>query len=91
MMNKIKNIIRTDQQMVFIFLSKLLRRAELRDKNNAIEHNRVTTRKIMFRLSLRKSLHVTKLRNIFGAILGLLKDPTVPRYWAKLTSIGCKE
>ena len=90
-MNRIKNIIRTEQQMVFIFLSKLLKRAELREKINAIEHNGVTTRKIMFRLSLRKSLHVTKLYNIFGAILGLLKDPTVPRYWAKLTSIGYKE
>ena len=53
-MNRIKNIIRTEQQMVFIFLSKLLKRAELREKINAIEHNGVTTRKIMFRLSLRK-------------------------------------
>ena len=42
----------------------------------------------MFRLRLRKNLQVSKLYIIFGAILQLLKDPTVPRYWAKLTGIG---
>ena len=66
-------------------------RAALRDKINVIEHNRVITRKIMFRLSLQKNLQVSKLYIIFGAILRLLKDPTVPQYWAKLTSIGYKE
>ena len=53
-------------------------RVELRDEINVIEHNRVITRKIMFRLSLRKNLQVSKLYIIFGAILRLLKDPTVP-------------
>ena len=66
-------------------------RVELRDEINVIEHNRVITRKIMFRLSLRKNLQVSKLYIIFGAILRLLKDPTVPRYWAKLTGIVHKE
>ena len=64
---------------------------ELRDKINVIEYNRVITRKVMFRLSSRKNLQVSKLHIIFGAILRLLKDPTVPRYWAKLTGIGYKE
>ena len=45
----------------------------------------------MFQLSSRKKLQVSKLYIIFGAILKLLKDPTVPRYWAKLTGIGYKE
>ena len=59
---------------------------ESRDKINVIEHNRVIKKK-MFRLSLQ----VSKLYIIFGPILQLLKDPTVPRYWAKLTGIGYKE
>ena len=67
------------------------KRVELRDKINIIEQNRVITRKVMFRLSLRKNLQFNKLYNIFGAILQLLKDPTVPRYWAKLTGIGYKK
>ena len=66
-------------------------RVEPRGKINVIEHNRVNKRKVMFRLSSRKNLHVIKLYIIFGAILRLLKDPTVPRYWAKLTGIGYKE
>ena len=45
----------------------------------------------MFQLSSRKNLHVSKLYIIFGAILGLLKGPTIPRYWVKLTGIGYKE
>ena len=45
----------------------------------------------MFRLSFQKNLQVSKLHIIFSAILQLLKDPTVPRYWAKLTGIGYKE
>ena len=65
-------------------------RTELGDEINVIEHNRVT-RKIMFGLSLRKNLQVSKLYIIFGAILRLSKGPTVPRYCAKLTSIGYKE
>ena len=88
---RIKKVIRTDQWIVFIFVWKLFKRVELKDKINVIEHNRVITRKIMFRLSLRKNLQVSKLYIIFGAILRLLKDPTVPRYWQKLTGIGYKE
>ena len=88
---RIKKVIRTDQWIVFIFVWKLFKRVELRDKINVIEHNRVITRKIMFQLSLWKNLQVSKLQIIFGAILRLLKVPTVPRYWAKLTGIGYKE
>ena len=91
MMIRIKNVIRKDQWIVFTFAWKLFKRVELRDKVNVIEHNRIITRKIMFRLSLWKRLQVSKLRIIFGAILRLLKVPTVPRYWAKLTGIGYKE
>ena len=91
MMIRIKNVIRKDQWIVFTFVWKLFKRVELRGKINVIEHNRVITRKIMFRLSLWKRLQVSKLRIIFGAILRLLKVPTVPRYWAKLTGIGYKE
>ena len=88
---RIKKVIRTDQWIVFIFVWKLFKRLELRDKINVIEHNRVITRKMIFRLSLWKNLQVSKLSLIFGAILRLLKVPTVPRYWAKLTAIGYKE
>ena len=45
----------------------------------------------MFWLSLRENLQVSKLYIIFGATLPLLKDPTVPQFWAKLTDIGYKE
>ena len=45
----------------------------------------------MFQLSLRKNLQFSKLYIIFGTILRLLKAPTVPRYWTKLTGIGYKE
>ena len=75
----------------FYFVWKLYKRAKLRDKINVHEHNRLITTKIMFRLSLRKNLQVSKLYIIFGAIRRLLKDPTVPRYWAKLTGVGYKE
>ena len=51
---RIKRAIRTDQWIVFIFVWKLFKRVELKD-------NRVITRKIMFRLSLRKNLQVSKL------------------------------
>ena len=34
--------------MIFIFVWKLLNRAELSDKINVIEHDKLTTRKIMF-------------------------------------------
>ena len=61
MMIRIKNVIRKDQWIVFTFVWKLFKRVELRDKINVIEHNRVITRKIMFRLSLRKNLQVSKL------------------------------
>ena len=88
---RIKKVIRTDQQIAFIFVWKLFTRAQLRNKITVIEHNKVITRKVMFRLSFRKNLQVNKLHIIFGAILRLLKDPTVPRYWAKLTGIGYKE
>ena len=88
---RIKKVIRTDQWIVFIFVWKLFKRVELKDKINVTEHKRVITRKIMFQLSLRKNLQVSKLYFIFGAILRLLKVPTVPRYWAKLTGIGYKE
>ena len=91
MMIRIKNVIRKDQWIVFTFVWKLFKRVELRGKINVIEHNSVIRRKIMFRLSLWKRLQVSKLRIIFGAILRLLKVPTVPRYWAKLTGIGYKE
>ena len=88
---RIKKVIRTDQYIVLIFVWKLFKRAELRDKINVIEHNRVITRKIMLRLSLQKNLQVSKLYIIFGAILLSLKDHTVPQYWAKLTGIGYKK
>ena len=88
---KVKKVIRTDQWIVFIFVWRLFKRVELRDKINVIEHNRVITRRIMFRLSLWKNLQVSKLYIIFGAILRLLKDPTVLRHWAKLTGIACNE
>ena len=88
---RIKKVIRTDQQTVFSSVWKLFKRAKLRDKTNVIEHNRVITRKITFRLSLRKNLQVNKLYIIFVAVLRLSNDPTVPRYWAKLTGIGYKE
>ena len=52
---------KTDQWIVFIFVWKLFKRVELKDKINVIEHNRVITRKIMFRLSLWKNLQVSKL------------------------------
>ena len=88
---KMKKVIKADQWIVFIFVWKLLKRAELRDKINVIEHNRVITKKIIFRLSLRKNLQVSKRYIIFGAILRLLKVPTLPRYWAKLTGTIYKE
>ena len=53
---RIKKVIRTDQWTVFIFVWKLFKRVELRDKVNVIEHSRVITRKILFQLSLRKNL-----------------------------------
>ena len=53
---RIKKVIRTDQWIVFIFVWKLFKRVELRDKINVIEHSRVITRKILFQLSLRKNL-----------------------------------
>ena len=58
---RIKKVIRTDQWIVFIFVWKLFKRVELRDKINVTEHNKVITRKIMFRLSLQKNLQVSKL------------------------------
>ena len=66
---KIKKVIRTDQWIVFIFVWRLFKRVELRDKINVTEYNRVITRRIMFRLSLWKNLQVSKLYIIFGAIL----------------------
>ena len=60
MTTRIKKVIRTDQEIVFIFIWKLFKRAKLRDKINVIEHNRViATRKIMFQLSLWKNLQFT--------------------------------
>ena len=53
---RIKKVIRTDQWIVFIFVWKLFKRVELRDKINVTEHSRVITRKILFQLSLRKNL-----------------------------------
>ena len=44
-MISIKKVIRTDQWIVFIFVWKLFKRVELRDKINVIERNRVITRK----------------------------------------------
>ena len=75
---RIKKVIRTDQWIVFIFVWKLFKRVELRDKINVIEHNRFIARKVMFRLRLRKNLQASKLCIIFGVILRLLKVPTVP-------------
>ena len=91
MMIRIKKVIRTDQWIVSIFVWKLFKRVELRDKTNVIEHIRVIIRKIMFRLSLRKYLQISIMYIIFGTILRLLKVPAVPRYWAELTGIGYKE
>ena len=88
---RIKKVIRADQWIVSIFVWKLFKRLELRDKINVIRHNRVITRKIMSRLRLRKTLQVSKLYIIFGTTLRLLKVPTAPQYWAKLTGIGYKE
>ena len=39
MMIRIKKVIRTDQWIVSIFVWKLFKRVELRDKTNVIEHN----------------------------------------------------
>ena len=58
---RIKKVIRRDQWIVFIFVWKLFKTVELKDKINVIEHNSVITRKIMSRLSLRKNLQVSKL------------------------------
>ena len=58
---RIKKVIRTDQWIVFNFKWKPFKRVELKDKINVMEHNRVTARKIMFRLNLRKILQVSKL------------------------------
>ena len=58
---RIKKVIRADQWIVFIFVWKLFKRVQLRDKTNIIERNRVITRKIMFRLNLRKKLQVSKM------------------------------
>ena len=58
---RIKKVITADQWIVFIFVWKLFKRVELKEKINAIEHNRVITKKIMFQLSLRKNLQVSKL------------------------------
>ena len=88
---RIEKIIRTGQWIVFMFVWKLFKRVEIRDKINVIEHNRFIARKVLFRLSLRKNLHASKLCIIFGVILRLLKVPTVPRYWANLTGISYKE
>ena len=88
---RIKKVIRIDQWIVCIFVWKLFKRLELRDKINVIWRNRVITRKIMSPLRLRKILQVSKLYIIFGTILRLLKVPTAPQYWAKLTGIGYKE
>ena len=65
---RIKKVIRTDQWIVFIFVWKLFKRVELKGKIDVIEHNWVITRKIMFRLSLRKKLQASKQYIIFGAI-----------------------
>ena len=77
--------------MVFIFVWKFFKRTELREKINAIEQNRVIQRKIMFGLSVRKNLLVSKLYIIFGGTLQFLKYHTVPKYWTKLTGIDYKE
>ena len=45
---RIKKVIRTDQWIVFIFVWKLFKRVELKDKINVIEHNRVVTKKNNF-------------------------------------------
>ena len=62
---RIKNVIRTDQLIVFIFVWKL--RAEIREKIHVFEHSRFITREIVFR----KNLKVSKLYIIFGGILRL--------------------
>ena len=58
---RIKKVIRTDQWIVYNFVWKLYKKVELKDTINVIEHNRVITRKIMFWLSLRKNLQISKL------------------------------
>ena len=65
---RIKKVIRADQWIVSIFVWKLFKRLELRDKINVIRHKRVITRKIMSRLRLRKILQVSRLYIIFGTI-----------------------
>ena len=67
--DKIKKVIKTDRYIVFIFVWKLFKRAERKDKINVIKHNRIITRKVMLQLSLQKTLQVSKLYIIFGAIL----------------------
>ena len=42
---RIKKDIRTDQRIVFIFVRKLFKGVELRDKINVIEYSRVITKK----------------------------------------------
>ena len=61
-----------------IFLYGDCLRPEPRDKINFIERNRVTRRKTMFRLSLLENMQISELYNIFGAILRISKDATVP-------------
>ena len=46
-MIRIKKVIRTDQWIVFIFVWKLFKRVELRDKINVIEHDRVIIKGIL--------------------------------------------
>ena len=53
---RIKKVIRTDQWIVVNFLWKVFKRVELKEKINVIEHNRVITRKIRFRLSFSEKL-----------------------------------
>ena len=62
---RIKKVIRTDQWIVFIFVWKLFKRVELKEKINVIEHNRVITRKVMFWLSFRKTCSLVNCKLFF--------------------------
>ena len=76
-MTKNQKVIRKDQQIVFIFVWKLFKRTELREKINVIE-NPGYYKKNNVSVKFAENLHVSKLYIIFGAVLPLLKDPLFP-------------
>ena len=68
-MIKIKQVIRTHQQIVFIFVQKLFKRAELRDKINVIKIKKVnrTDQQMLF-ISEQKLFKRAELRDKINVI-----------------------